>query len=136
MKYILAFLSRFRPMQLLIPVLLSAVLLFASGCAAETTNSNPDNGTVQMDNIKRGFPAGNKSATSKGTVQLNEIEQKAEEAIDSPATSRQTIEERSKGALNEIQGDAADRGKMNRSNDPKLPVVKQTEKALSKMKNG
>jgi hypothetical protein len=93
MKHILAFLSRLRPMQLLMPILLSTVLFFVSSCAAETAKSSSDNGTVQMDNIKRGFPAGNKSATSKGTVQLNEIEQKAEEAIDSPATSLKTIEE-------------------------------------------
>ncbi len=125
MKYISALLSYFRPMRLLMPILLSVVLFMASGCTSDTTQSNPVKEMVKMENT-----------STKGTVQLNEIEKKAEEAIDSPATSLKTIEERSKGALNEVQGDAADRNKMNQSNDQKLPVVKQTEKALNKMKNG
>lgn len=125
MKYISALLSYFHPMRLLMPILLSFVLFMTSACTSDTTQSNPVKEMVKMENT-----------STKGTVQLNEIEKKAEEAIDSPATSLKTIEERSKGALNEVQGDAADRNKMNRSNDQKLPVVKQTEKVLNKMKNG
>ncbi len=127
MKYISALLSYLRPTQLLLPILLSAVLVFTSACTAKTAENVSQPGMVQLDS---------KSAPSKGTVQLDQIEKKAEQAIDSPATSLKTIEERSKGALNEVQGDAADQSKMNRSNDRKLPVVKQTEKALNKMKNG
>jgi hypothetical protein len=114
MKYISALLSYLRPTQLLLPILLSAVLAFTSGCNAKT----------------------NETVAQPGMIQLDQIEKKAEQAIDSPAMSRKTIEERSKGALNEVQGDAADQNKMNRSNDRKLPVVKQTEKALNRMKNG
>lgn len=112
MKYISALLSHLRPVQMLLSALLCAVLFFASS-----------------------FPAlAGKSAPTKGTVQLDKIEQKTQEAIDSPATSLKTIEERSKGSLNEVQGGAADRDKMIRSNDTELPVVKQAEKALDKMK--
>lgn len=113
MKYISALLSHLRPVQMLLSALLCAVLFFASS-----------------------FPAlAGKSALTKGTVQLDKIEQKTQEAIDSPATSLKTIEERSKGkgSLNEVQG-TADRDKMIRSNDTELPVVKQAEKALDKMK--
>jgi hypothetical protein len=111
MKYISALLSHLRPVQMLLSALLCAVLFFASS-----------------------FPAiAGKSASTKGTVQLDKIEQKTQEAIDSPATSLKTIEERSKGSLNEVQG-TADRDKMIRSNDTELPVVKQAEKALDKMK--
>jgi hypothetical protein len=66
-----------------------------------------------------------KSPLTKGTVQLNEIEKKAEKAIDSPANLLETIVERSKGSLNEVQSGAADSKKMITSSDTKLPVVKQ-----------
>ena len=77
-----------------------------------------------------------KSADTKGIVQLDKIEEKSKEALANPATSLKTIEERSQGALNEVQGGAADRDKMYRSNErnPKLPVVKQAEKTLDKIK--
>lgn len=137
MKYISALLSKLlsqlRPIQLLLPILLAAVLTFASGCTTQTTQAVPSKGMEQLDNVKRGFPAVAKSDLTKGTVQLDKIERKAEEAINSPAMSLKTIEERSQGALNEVQGDAADRDKMSRSNDARLPVVKQAEKALNKM---
>jgi hypothetical protein len=136
MKYISALLYYFRPMQLLMPILLSAVLFIASGCTSDTTQRDPVKEIVKMENTKNVSQSAIKNTSTKGTVQLDEIEKKAEESIDSPATSLETIEERSKGALNEVQGDAADRNKMNRSNDQKLPVVKQTEKVLNKMKNG
>lgn len=106
MKYISALLSHLRPMQMLLSTLLCAVLFFTSGCSALAA----------------------KSDSTQGTVQLDQIEQKTQEAIDSPAMSLKDIQERSKGGFNEVQGDA-DRDKMSRSNDPKLPVIKQDEKA-------
>jgi hypothetical protein len=136
MKYIKALLSFIRPTQLLLPILFSAIMLFTSSCAAQSSNNRPEQGMTNSNNRQQERLVSGKSSPTKGTVQLNEIEKKAQEAIDSPATSLKTIEERSQGSLNEIQGDGADLSKMNRSNDSKLPVVKQTEKALSKMKNG
>ena len=111
MTYVSTWLSHLRPMQMLMSMLLSAILVFGSGCT----------------------PADTKSAMTKGTVQLDKIEQKSKEALESPATSLKTIEERSKGALNEVQG-SADRNKMYRSSDTKPPVIKQAEKAIDNMK--
>jgi ABC-type uncharacterized transport system auxiliary subunit len=130
MKYISALLSHLRPARILLSALLSAVLIFGSGCS----NSAPTKEITQIENIKRGFPPSEKSPVTKGTVQLNEIEKKAEKAIDSPANSLETIVERSKGSLNEVQSGAADSNKMITSNDTKLPVVKQAEKAIENMK--
>jgi ABC-type uncharacterized transport system auxiliary subunit len=130
MKYISALLSHLRPARILLSVLLSAVLILGSGCS----NSTPTKEITQIENIKRGFPPSEKSPVTKGTVQLNEIEKKAEKAIDSPANSLETIVERSKGSLNEVQSGAADSNKMITSNDTKLPVVKQAEKAINSMK--
>ena len=136
MKHISALLSNLRPVKMLASLLLTVVLVFASGCSAEAkTGANPE--TVQLDkNIKRTLPMSSKSADTKGIVQLDKIEEKSKEALANPATSLKTIEERSQGALNEVQGDAADRDKMYRSNErnPKLPVVKQAEKTLDKIK--
>ena len=76
------------------------------------------------------------SSLTKGTVQLDKIEQKTQEAIDSPITSleanQKDIQKKDDGGLNLIQG-SADRGKMIRSKGTELPIVKQTEKALDKM---
>lgn len=136
MKYISTLLSNLRPVKMLASLLLTVVLVFASGCSGEAkTGANPE--TVQLDkNIKRTLPMSSKSADTKGIVQLDKIEEKSKEALANPATSLKTIEERSQGALNEVQGDAADRDKMYRSNErnPKLPVVKQAEKTLDKIK--
>lgn len=137
MKYISTLLSNLRPVKMLASLLLTVVLVFASGCSAEAkTGANPE--TVQLDkNIKRTLPMSSKSADTKGIVQLDQIDKKSKEALDNPATSLKTIEERSQGALNEVQGGAADRDKMYRSNErnPKLPVVKQAEKTLNKIKD-
>jgi hypothetical protein len=130
MKYVSALLSRLRPVRILLSVLLSAVLLFSTGCSDSTSTK----GSAQMQNIKQNLPSSGKSPVTKGTVQLNEIEKKAEKAIDSPANSLETIVERSKGSLNEVQSGAADSNKMITSNDTKLPVVKQAEKAIENMK--
>jgi hypothetical protein len=113
MKYLSTLLSHLRPMQMLLSILLLATLFFSSG-----------------------FPAlAGKSSPTKGTVQLDKIEQKTQKAVDSPPMSLQTIQERSEGGLNEVQGHA-DRNKMIRSNDTELPMVKQAEKALQKAKKG
>jgi hypothetical protein len=137
MKYISTLLSNLRPVKMLASLLLTVVLVFASGCSAETkTGTSPT--TVQLDkNIKGTLPMSSKSAATKGIVQLDKIEAKSKEALDNPATSLKTIEERSQGALNEVQGGAADRDKMYRTNErnPKLPVVKQAEKTLNKIKD-
>ena len=76
--------------------------------------------------------AAKSSSLTKGTVQLDKIEQKTQEAIDSPTTSLKEIEKKGEGGFNEIQG-SADREKMIRSKGTELPIVKQTEKALDKM---
>jgi ABC-type uncharacterized transport system auxiliary subunit len=127
MKYISALLSKLNPAKVLLSVLLSAVLLFSSACS--------DSASTKDTNSMMSSPSG-KSSLTKGTVQLNEIEKKAEKAIDSPANSLETIVERSKGSLNEVQSGAADSKKMITSSDTKLPVVKQAEKAIANMKKG
>jgi hypothetical protein len=128
MKYISALLARLRPMQMFLSIVFAVVLVFSSGCSADTAKDAAAAKTAQInnvkDNLKRGFPASAKSPLTKGTVQLDKIEEKAEEAIDSPANSLETIVERSQGSLNEVQSGAADSDKMNRSNTPKLPSGK------------
>ena len=54
-----------------------------------------------------------------------------EETADTPAELMNPIEKPAEGGLNEVQG-TADRDKMYRSKDTKLPVVKQVEEALKK----
>jgi hypothetical protein len=76
--------------------------------------------------------AGSSDAT-QGTVQLDKIQQKTQEAIDSPANSMEKIEERSAGGLNEVQG-TADYEKMNNSGNTKIPAVEKIEKGLDKAK--
>ncbi len=125
MKYISALLSKLNPIKALLSVLLSAVLLLSSGCS--------DSAPAKETNSMMSSPS-EKSSLTKGTVQLNEIEKKAEKAIDSPANSLDTIVERSKGSLNEVQSGAADSKKMITSSDAKLPVVKQAEKAITNIK--
>ena len=112
MKYISALLTHFRPVTILLSTLLVTVLFFSSGFSALAA----------------------KSMLTKGTVQLNKIEAKTQEAIDSPAMTAKEIAERAKGGLNEVQG-SADRNKMYRSKDAELPAVKQAEKAIQNMKS-
>ena len=112
MKSISALLSHFRPVAMLLSTVLVTVLFFTSGLSALADKSMP----------------------TKGTVQLNKIEAKTQEAIDSPAMTAGEIAERAKGGLNEVQG-SADRNKMYRSNDEELPVVRQAEKAIRKMES-
>jgi hypothetical protein len=117
MKYISTMLSHLRPMQMFMSVLLVAVMFFASGCNGESAKEASAK-AVRIENIKRGYPPVAKSDTTDGTVQLDKIEQNTERALDDPATSLKTIEERSKGALNEVQG-KADRNKMSNPSNSK-----------------
>ncbi|WP_310417395.1 hypothetical protein [Chamaesiphon sp. OTE_8_metabat_110] len=113
MKYLSALFVNIRPLRMLMSIVLSAVLVFASS-----------------------FPAlAGKSPTTKGVEQLPQIEEKSKEALAKPAMSPESIEARSQGALNEVQPEAADRDKMYRSSDTMPPAVKQVEKAIAKLKN-
>ena len=117
MKYISTLLSNLRPMQMFMSILLTVVMVFASGCTGASAKEATSK-AVQIENIKRGYPPVAKSNATDGTVQLDKIEQNTEKAIDNPAMSLKTIEERSKGALNEVQG-AADRNKMSNPSNSK-----------------
>jgi hypothetical protein len=117
MKYISTMLSHLRPMQMFMSILLVGVMFFASGCNGASAKDATSK-AVKIENIKRGYPPIAKSDTTKGTVQLDKIEQNTEKAIDNPAMSLKTIEERSKGTLNEVQGNA-DRNKMSNPSNSK-----------------
>ena len=111
MKYFSIVFSHLRPVRVLLSIVFSILLIFSSSFPALAAKSSP---------------------LTKGTVQLDKIEQKTQEAIDSPTTSLKEIEKKGEGGINEIQG-SADRDKMIRSKGTELPIVKQTEKALDKM---
>ncbi|WP_373546423.1 hypothetical protein [Chamaesiphon sp.] len=117
MKHISTLLSNIRPVRMFMSVLLVAVMFFASGCNGESAKDASAK-AVRIENIKRGYPPVAKSDTTDGTVQLDKIEQNTERALEDPATSLKTIEERSKGALNEVQGNA-DRNKMSNPSNSK-----------------
>ena len=86
MKYISTLLSNLRPVKMLASILLTVVLVFASGCTSEAKNAAT--GTVQLDRkIDSSLPNSSKSATTKGIVQLDKIDEKSKEALDNPATS-------------------------------------------------
>ena len=103
--------SQLRPVRVLLSIFFSVILIFSSSFPALAAKT---------------------SSLTKGTVQLDKIEQKTQEAIDSPMTSLKEIEKKGEGGINEIQG-SADREKMIRSKGTELPVVKQTEKVLNKI---
>ncbi|WP_309728669.1 hypothetical protein [Chamaesiphon sp. OTE_75_metabat_556] len=113
MKHISSFFGSVRPMRMFLAMFFATILAFGSGFSA----------------------LAGQSAVTKGVEQLDKIEEQSKEALDNPANSLKSIEERSQGALNEVQPNAADRDKMYRSSDTKLPVVKQVEKAIDKLKN-
>jgi len=109
MRQFLAFLSRLFPLQMLLSALLLVTLFFASALPALAAKSAPDEGTVQLD----------------------EITQKTEDAAKTPAMSLNPIDESAEGGPNEIQG-KADRDKMIQSKDTELPVIKEAKKVLQK----
>jgi hypothetical protein len=111
MKYRSPWLSYFQLQQMLLAALLVTVIFLANSLPVIAGNSDPTQGTVKLDKIL----------------------QKTEEAIESPATSLKTIQERSKGGLNEVQG-SADYEKMINSDDTEPPVVEKAEEALGKVK--
>ena len=77
MKYLNTLLANVRPVRLLMSVVLSAILVFASSFPALAGKSDP----------------------TKGVEQLNQIDEKSKEALDKPATDILSIEERSQGSL-------------------------------------
>ena len=111
MKNLTKFFSHLRPVRVLLSIFFSIILIFSNSIPALAAKA---------------------SSLTKGTVQLDKIEQKTQEAIDSPTTSLKEIEQKGEGGINEIQG-RADSNKMIRSKGTELPIVKQTEKALDKM---
>lgn len=111
MKYLARLFSHLRPVRVLLSIVFSILLIFSSSFPALAAKT---------------------SSLTKGTVQLDKIEQKTQEAIDSPTTSLKEIEKKGEGGINEIQG-RADSNKMISSKGTKLPIVKQTEKALNKV---
>ncbi|PZV25023.1 MAG: hypothetical protein DCF12_16450 [Snowella sp.] len=111
MKNPTKFFSQLRPLRVLLSIFFAVILIFSNSVPALAAKT---------------------SSLTKGTVQLDKIEQKTQEAIDSPTTSLKEIEKKGEGGINEIQG-TADREKMIRSKDTEPPIVKQAEKALNKM---
>lgn len=76
------------------------------------------------------------SDLTKGTTQMPETMQAAEDVAKSDPMSMEEIEERSKGGLNEVQG-SADKDKMYKSNTnkPGPAIVQDVKKAIDKAKN-
>ncbi|PSB56868.1 hypothetical protein [Chamaesiphon polymorphus] len=116
MKYLASLLSNIRPVRILVSIFFAAVLIFSSSVPAFAANSD----------------------VHKGVDQLPQIEDKSLETLDKPPLTLDEVTERSQGALNEVQPNAADSDKMYRNTEssPKLPIVKQAERALDKLKNG
>lgn len=75
------------------------------------------------------------SDPTKGTAQMPEAMQAAEDVANSAPMSMEEIEERSKDGLNEVQGDA-DKDKMYKSNTdkPGPAIVQDIKKAIDKAK--
>jgi hypothetical protein len=111
MKKLTKLFSQLHPLRVLLSIFFSIILIFSNSIPALAAKTSP---------------------LTKGTVQLDKIEQKTQEAIDSPTTSLKEIEKKGDGGINEIQG-RADSNKMIRSKGTELPIAKQTEKALDKM---
>ena len=82
MKYISALLSYLSPVKVLLSVLLSAVLLFSSGCS----DSVPAKDTNSMMSSSPG-----KSSLTKGTVQLKEIEKEMRQAAEQAKISESSL---------------------------------------------
>jgi hypothetical protein len=111
MKYLAILFSHLRPVRVLLSIFFSIILIFSNSVPALAAKTAP---------------------LTKGTVQLDKIEQKTQDSLGSSPTSLEEIQKNSEGGLNEIQG-SADREKMIRSKDTELPIVKQAEKVLDKM---
>jgi hypothetical protein len=114
MKFITYALSFLRPVRFLFAALMCAMLFVMSAVpaqAANTAQSRPTDGTVQLDKI---------------------MEQTEDVAHSSPMSLKEAGKRSSEG-LNEVQG-AADKDKF-KSSDSELPIVKDFEKAVDKATN-
>ncbi|MGF1575134.1 MAG: hypothetical protein ACFCU9_04195 [Cyanophyceae cyanobacterium] len=102
MNSISTWLSNLRPMQILLSTLLLFTLVSASGFPALAARSGP--------NPRNGANANN------GTVHLDEIQDRTQEAVEKPELSLNPLDKLPEDGLNEVQG-TADRDKMlNNSN--------------------
>jgi hypothetical protein len=109
----------FRPVHLIVTLFASAFLLLSSSAPAFAFGATP-------------------SRPTDGTVQLDKIEQRAQDVAESKVApgSIEEAAERAKGGINEVQG-AADKDQMSRpSNSQNATTVKdQIGKALKKAAN-
>lgn len=90
---------------------------------------------VLVSNVLPAYAMGSsKSKPSDGTVQLNKIEERAQDVAKSDPLTLEETEARSQGGLNEVQG-AADKNKMSRpSNSQDATTVRdQVKGALEKV---
>lgn len=115
MKFIAKIVAAIRPVRFLLAALVCTTLFWTSVAPAQAG---------MFDNSK--------SKLTEGVEQLNKIDDKAQQAIDYPATTPEEIEKRSQGGLNEVQG-AADKDKMYTSNSSVPAVGKKIEEALDKI---
>lgn len=107
--------SAFRPLRML-------VIVFA--CAL-----------IVLSNALPAFAMGrNKSKPSDGTIQLDKIEQRAEDMAQSDPLSLKETQSRTQGGLNEVQG-SADKNKMKRPSNSQdaTTIGDQLEGALEKV---
>ena len=97
MNSISTWLSNLRPIQVLLSTLLLFTLVFASGfpALAARSGTNPNNG----------------ANANNGAVHLDEIQDRAQEAVENPEVSLNPLEKLPEDGLNEVQG-TADRDKM------------------------
>jgi cell division protein FtsL len=76
MKNLTKFFSQLHPLRVLLSIFFAVILIFSNSVPALAAKT---------------------SSLTKGTVQLDKIEQKTQEAIDSPTTSLKEIEKKVKG---------------------------------------
>ncbi len=112
MKLIIRAVSLLRPVRFLLASLICTMLFLMSGMPAQAANAP-------------------KSRPTDGTVQLDQIMEKSEDAAHSAPMSLEEVEQRSKGGLNEVQG-AADKNKM-KSGNSQPSMVDKFEKAMDKV---
>jgi hypothetical protein len=111
MKFMKDFISKIHAVRFFIVILFSAILAISISnvAIAKTVKNDP----------------------TEGTVQLNRIQQKAEDVANSAPATLEEVEERSKGGLNEVQG-SSDQNKMKLSNDSQPAVADQIQTAIEK----
>jgi hypothetical protein len=112
MKLIIRSVSRLRPVRFLLATLMCTMLFLMS--------SNP----AQAAKTPRSQP-------TEGTIQLDKIMEKSEDAAHSAPMSLEKVEQRSSEGLNEVQG-AADKNKMKSGNSQPV-MVEKFDKAVDKV---